>query len=326
MDTFTAMQSADETEMEQVADTAPEVSEPPWPTGEVRLVPCDACGHESFQPLFHKQSSREELFRVVRCEHCGLVQVNPQPDAAAVAPYYGDSYFERRTDRGYDNYYSEELKAQINRVYAMNLRDLGFEKFESEALFRGLETATALDVGCAAGYFVEFMADRAWDSRGIELAEGPALYAREHMGLNVTTGDFLTHASLEPGSFDLVTLWASIEHMHSPRRVLERTHELLRPGGRMLLSTCRYGVLAKARGAAWRYMNVPEHLYFFSLPGLKALAHDTGFAVEASITYGSGMTMRPGAGPLFRTLKRIADPAVKRLNQGDMMALHLRKV
>ncbi len=310
---------------EVVAAAYPDPEENPAP-GEIRLVPCDVCGGEEFLPLFKKGSGRGETFALVRCRHCDLVQVNPQPDAAAVAPYYGASYFEKRTDRGYDNYYSDAQKATINRVYAMNLRDLDFESFEENALFRGGENAAALDVGCAAGYFVEYLAGRCWHSTGIELATGPAEYAREHLGLDVLQGDFLTCDALAPGSFDLVTLWASIEHMHSPRAVLERAHELLRPGGRMLLSTCRYGVLAKLRGPAWRFMNVPEHLYFFTLRGLMDLARDAGFEVVTYVTYGSGLTAKKNAGIGYRLAKRLADPAVKLTRQGDMMALHLKKI
>lgn len=306
-------------------ETESELDPLPPEEGAVRVVPCDVCGGGTFELLFRKESSRAETFAVVRCRDCALVQVNPQPDGAAVAPYYADSYFERRTDRGYDDYYSETLKAQINRVYAMNLRDLAFEPFEAEALFRGRDSAAALDVGCAAGYFVEYLADRGWYARGIELAAGPVRFARERLGLEVLHGDFLSHPGLAPDSLDLVTLWASIEHMHSPRKVLARAHEILRPGGRMLLSTCRYGVLARLHGRDWRYMNVPEHLYFFSLDGLMKLARDVGFEVVRHVTYGSGMTMRPNAGPLFRMTKRLADPAVKLLDQGDMMALHLVK-
>ncbi|MEQ9363059.1 MAG: class I SAM-dependent methyltransferase, partial [Leptospirales bacterium] len=137
--------------------------------------------------------------------------------------------------------------------------------------------------------------------------------------------DFLTCRKLKADSFDFISLWASIEHMHSPRKVLARAFELLKPGGRMILSTCRYGALARLRGVDWRFMNVPEHLYFFSLPGIIKLTADLGFHTETSVTYGSGLTSRADASIWYRAAKSLADPAVKRLNQGDMMALHLSK-
>ncbi|MCR9141245.1 MAG: class I SAM-dependent methyltransferase [bacterium] len=343
-------------ESRAASGTAPERS-------GVRDIPCDQCGGEQFLTMFEKESSRDEVYQVVRCVSCDLVQVNPQPDAATVAPYYAREYFTKRTDRGYDNYFSEELKAQINSVYAQNLGDLGFFEYEQHlksgswlmqhlggpaagAKSTGPSTAKtasesnakppgaalqpdhrprSLDVGCAAGYFVQYLAERGWNAEGVELSEAAAEFGIQKLDLNILIADFLTCRKLKADAYDLISLWASIEHMHSPRQVLARAFELLKPGGRMILSTCRYGALAKLRGVNWRFMNVPEHLYFFSLQGLIDLARDIGFQSEAAVTYGSGLTGRPNASLWYRAAKRLADPTVKRLNQGDMMALHLSK-
>ncbi|MBL8018824.1 MAG: class I SAM-dependent methyltransferase [Leptospirales bacterium] len=290
--------------------------------GQVRLIPCNACGGMQFTRLFEKESSLRETFQVVRCK-CGLVQVNPQPDLKAVMPYYAESYFKKRTDRGYDNYFSEALRDEIRRVFTLNLMDLKFFEYEAKALESG--NNRSLDVGCAAGYFVEYMRERSWRAQGIELSRAAGTVARKR-GLDVTIGDFLTSAEMIPSTYDVVSFWASIEHMHDPARVLRRAHEILRPGGRMLLSTCRYGILARIRGKAWRYMNVPEHLYFFTLRGLAKMARKVGFRVVKTVTYGSGMTTKKDAGRVYETIKRYADPTVKFLNQGDMMALHLEKM
>ncbi len=325
---------------EEATDVAAVISEENG--GSVRDVPCDQCGSSQFLTLFEKDSSRDESFQVVRCVHCDLVQVNPQPDAAAVAPYYEASYFEKRTDRGYDNYFSGELKQQIRRVYEQNLNDLGFFEYEesclSDAWFMqhceeqaGAETEhrdyrpRALDAGCAAGYFVEFLQDRGWNSQGVELSRAAAKFGIDELGLNILIADFLTSKRLPKESYDLLTFWASIEHMHSPRRVFERCAELLKPGGRLILSTCRYGLLARWRGEQWRFMNVPEHLFFFSLDGIRNLAADCGFRTVASVTYGSGLTGKKNASLFYRAAKAVADPLVKRTAQGDMMALHFVK-
>jgi hypothetical protein len=73
-------------------------------------------------------------------------------------------------------------------------------------------------------------------------------------------------------------------------------------------------------------MNVPEHLFFFSLQGLKHLFAEHGFETVARITYGSGFTTRSNASIAYRLAKRFADPLVKMTGQGDMMALHLRRI
>lgn len=77
--------------------------------------------------------------------------------------------------------------------------------------------------------------------------------------------------------FDLITLWASIEHLHKPKETLEKIYTHLKPGGRVILSTCRWGILAKLQGPSWRYLNVPEHLYYYSLPGIVKLCRSLGF-------------------------------------------------
>lgn len=302
--------------------------------GTLRLVPCNVCGSLEFKPLFDKESSLRETFQVVQCK-CGLVQVNPQPDLEAVRPYYEAHYFQKRTDRGYDNYFSEALRDEIRRVYDLNLSDLGFHGWESLLQKEAAAPETpetdrprtkprALDAGCAAGYFVEFLKERGWNAEGIEISEAAAMAGRKR-GLRITIGDFLTSSEMIPESYDLVTFWASLEHMHDPARVLLRSKELLKPGGRMILSTCRYGLLARLRGREWRYMNVPEHLYFFSKKGLERFVESIGFRVVRTVTYGSGMTARKDASPWYNRMKRILDPLVKWTGQGDMMALHLEK-
>lgn len=298
--------------------------------GKIRDVPCDVCGGERFTPLFEKESSRGEIYQVVQCRSCGLVQVNPQPDVDAVRPYYESGYFEKRTDRGYDNYFSSALKQQINHVYELNLNDLGFSDYERDIIWNSYSInkenqPKSLDAGCAAGYFVEYMREKGWKSEGIEISESAARFGIDELSLDIIVDDFLSCKQLETGNYQLVTMWASIEHMHSPMAVLRRGYELLAPGGRMILSTCRYGLLAQLRQKDWRYMNVPEHLYFFRMNGFRSAARKVGFDVVKAISYGSGFTTKKDSGLWYKLAKRIADPLVKALNQGDMMAIHLRK-
>lgn len=92
----------------------------------MELIPCNSCGENRFRPILTKESPLGESFSIVSCVRCGLVQVNPQPDFLAVKKYYDDSYFTQRTERGYDNYYSDKLRTEISRVFQLNLKDLDF--------------------------------------------------------------------------------------------------------------------------------------------------------------------------------------------------------
>ncbi|PJZ69688.1 hypothetical protein CH373_08715 [Leptospira perolatii] len=283
----------------------------------MQTIACNTCGSEEFRPLFSKLSSKEEEYRIVSCKECSLVQVNPQPSFEEVSKYYEDSYFTKRTDRGYNDYYSAETKKEIARVFALNLQDLDFFAWEQSLP----KTKSALDVGCAAGYFLDFLRDRNWKTKGLDIAKGPVQFAKSELKLDVERKDFLKWDTKGSEKFDLVTLWASIEHLHQPKETLQKIRQHLKPGGRMILSTCRHGFLAKVLGKQWRYLNVPEHLYYYSLPGIIELCNSLGFHKLSHITYGSGLTSRKSGGIVFKSAKKICDGLVKTFDQGDMMAL-----
>ena len=283
----------------------------------MKLISCNNCRSEIFSQIFEKSSSLGETFSVVRCRDCGLVQVNPQPSSGEVAKYYSDEYFTKRTERGYDNYYSDKIRNEIERVFTLNLNDLGFFEWEKNLTAR----KSTIDVGCAAGYFVNFMKARTWEASGIEIADGPVKFARDILKLNVIQSDFLNWDKSFENKFDLITLWASIEHLHKPKETLIKIFNHLKPDGRVIVSTCRYGILARMNGMNWRYLNVPEHLYYYSLDGLTKQCEEIGFRLESRITYGSGMTARKDPSVYFRLKKYFLDRFVKLTSQGDMMAL-----
>lgn len=271
---------------------------------------CCICGEGvSAKAVFAKTSGRGELFNLVRCTGCGLRYVSPRPPESAMAAYYGKEYFTARTDRGYDDYFSQRLKTEIERVFLLNLSDLDFFNFEVSLK----SDKRALDIGCAAGYFVDFLKKRGWDSAGIDVSE-ECVMAASSAGLNVSLGDYLK-ASFGK-SFDFITLWASIEHLHHPELFLQKARRELRPGGRLYISTCRAGsFFMMVKGRRWRYYNFPEHLYYFTYKQLASLLVSCGFTIERYSTYGSGFGRQGGL------LRRCGDFCAKHFGMGDMMLI-----
>ncbi len=276
---------------------------------------CILCGESRTVFRFSKPSGEGELFNLVSCARCGLRFVSPRPDESAIGRYYKDTYFTRRTDRGYDNYFSPEIRAEIERVMLLNLADLGFFEYE-----RSLPAGrSSLDIGCAAGYFVNLMKSRGWDSYGIDIAESCTSFARDSLGLPVRSGNYLEERFGR--QFDLITLWATVEHLHHPERVLEKAFSDLNKGGYLYLSTCRAGGINFMRlfGPSWRFYNFPEHLYYFSRRNITSLLSGIGFIPCRYRTYGSGFGRAGGR------VRRIADYLAKHLYAGDMMILAARK-
>jgi 2-polyprenyl-3-methyl-5-hydroxy-6-metoxy-1,4-benzoquinol methylase len=107
-----------------------------------------------------------------------------------------------------------------------------------EKLVRLLDGAeVVLDAGCSSGYLAERLQARGAMVYGLELDEGAAERARRFCEA-VHVGDAETmELPFEPGSFDAVVCGDLIEHLRDPRAFLERVRPLLRPGGRLVLST-----------------------------------------------------------------------------------------
>ncbi len=287
----------------------------------MKLIPCNSCGSNDFNFLYSKSSHLNEFFEIVKCKSCNLVQVNPQPSFEEVAKYYTNDYFTKRTDRGYDNYYSSEIRKEIERVFQLNLSDLNFFKWE-----KTLKIKKTLDIGSAAGYFVAYMKYKNWDSYGIEISDEPVKFSVETLKQIVFKEDFLKWDIEQKNKFQLITLWASIEHLHHPKETLRKIYSHLEPNGRVIISTCRYGFLARLRGIKWRFLNVPEHLYYYSKKNLVSLCEELGYKVIQQISYGSGLTAKKNANFIYKLTKLFCDRLVKFTNQGDMIAIMLEKI
>lgn len=271
---------------------------------------CAVCASDKNRFLFSKKSKHGVEFNLVECTECGLRFISPRPDLKEMAGYYSLEYFSQRSERGYNNYFSDETRKEIERVFALNLKDLGFFGYEA-----GLGSArNSLDIGCAAGYFVAYMKSRGWNSYGIDVSEDCVDFAKKNR-LNVEHGDYLAKKFRK--KFQLITLWASIEHLHTPQLFIDKAFNDLENGGMIYISTCRVSKAGFMNffGEKWRYYNFPEHLYYFSKSNLSKLLIDRGFEVVGFATYGSGF------GRQRSFTRRIADFAAKYFYMGDMMLI-----
>ncbi|NJM05091.1 class I SAM-dependent methyltransferase [Candidatus Gracilibacteria bacterium] len=120
-----------------------------------------------------------------------------------------------------------------------------------------------LDVGCATGIFLDGMRRLGWQVQGIEPTHSAAQYARTRFALDVFEGR-LEDAQLPSGSFDAITLWDVLEHVHEPRPILAELARLLRPGGLLVLSLPNPDSLEAAFfGPHWLGWDLPRHLNLF---------------------------------------------------------------
>jgi SAM-dependent methyltransferase len=198
---------------------------------------------------------------LVECMNCGLVYA---PAAIEDRAEFDDHYY---IEGAYADYVQD--RDAIHRSAVTRL----------QTLERAVKGRRLLDVGCAAGYFLEAARTRGWTVAGLELSTYSVRLARG-LALEVFEGSILAPPPL-PG-FDAITMWDTIEHLLRPDIAVENARRLLRPGGVLVVSTGdRRSFVARALGRRWRLMNDPTHKFFFDERTLSSLLATAGFTVAS---------------------------------------------
>jgi 2-polyprenyl-3-methyl-5-hydroxy-6-metoxy-1,4-benzoquinol methylase len=280
-------------------------------------VNCALCGGATV-PHLEKNSAAGKIFAIHRCTSCTVWQIQPMPSPEELTALYQNEYFKERSDRGYADYTSEKIYRSVVSTLEKNLDDLGFFTWEKTLS----PEKNLLEVGCAAGHTVAYFAGRGWQALGMDIAHEMIETGRA-AGRNLEEADFLSY-DFGARKYDLITHWATLEHLPQAETFLAKMRALLKPGGKVYLSTCNTGYFAHRYGIHWRYLNVPEHVFYFNRKSLSALAAKCGLKITRAFSYGSGFTTKEGASLSYRIAKKISDRFARLFLSGDMIVIELQ--
>jgi 2-polyprenyl-3-methyl-5-hydroxy-6-metoxy-1,4-benzoquinol methylase len=279
---------------------------------------CSVCSDDLYFKLSKYSETVDKNFDIYKCDFCKNWQVYPAPNAKELKKLYENSYFSKRTKRGYNDYAGEAIKQSVISTLEKNLADLDFYAWE-----KTLYDKSSLEIGAAAGHCVEYLQMRGWNAAGIDISKTMTDAAKKR-GLHMICADFLKYDFKEDNKnrkFDLITLWATLEHLPEPGKYIEKIAKLLKSGGHLYITTTNTGFWAKIYGARWRYLNVPEHIYYFNKNSLSYLFKKSGLKINRAFTYGSGFTSKKNASLFYKAMKSIFDRSAKYFYSGDMIVL-----
>lgn len=216
---------------------------------------CPLCGHTRRRTILEAPDPRPQgrgmWFAVTECQACGLNYTSPRPDEQSIGRFYPEDYRPHRPSRQRTS--KKAPLAWLRGRPCVERRTLPWHG-----------QGRLLDFGCGGGSFLERMASQGWSVTGIDSSPVAVATVRRQLGLNALVGS-LPHAELEPGSFDVITMWHSLEHVHRPMAALEAAHELLAPGGQLLVAVPNIASLPfKWFGPSWFALDVPRHLTHFT--------------------------------------------------------------
>jgi 2-polyprenyl-3-methyl-5-hydroxy-6-metoxy-1,4-benzoquinol methylase len=211
-----------------------------------------------------------EQFPLLKCAGCGFRMTGSVPDASAIGRYYQSEKYVS---------HSNTREGFTNRVYHLVRTIMLERKRKLVEKSSGLPSGSLLDIGAGTGYFLQFMLKKGWKITGTEKSDDARKFAAEKWGIQLLPEDGLW--SLPESSFDVITLWHVMEHLHDLERYWEKLTRLIKPSGCLIIALPNPDSAdAVYYGDHWAAWDVPRHLWHFSPQNIMQIAEKHRFILQ----------------------------------------------
>lgn len=209
--------------------------------------------------------------RIMRCNRCGLTQLDPLPSPEELAHLYADGYFEGvGGEVGYEEYAKQE------REYMATFDN------DVRRISEFVSSGTLLDVGCGFGYFVRRALEGGFDAYGVDLSAEGICEASKHAAGRFFRGTPVNVEQLSGRRFDVIFASHLIEHIPEPASFVADLVSRLEVGGILVFVTPNIeSLLAKVSGPRWVSFKIPEHVAYYTPSTLTNLVTGAGLQVQA---------------------------------------------
>ena len=210
-----------------------------------------------------------EIFAVVECNFCTLRFTQNVPGAASISPYYKSENYISHTNTS---------NGLINRLYQSVRKRTLKQKRKLVEKATGVQKGSLLDVGSGTGAFANEMKTADWQVTGLEpdtdaITVGKQLY-------DIDLADISQFYQLPVSSYDAITMWHVLEHVHDLQGYIGQLKSLLKENGKLFIAVPNYTSKdAAVYNEHWAAYDVPRHLYHFSPQSMKVLVEKHGLKI-----------------------------------------------
>lgn len=232
-------------------------------------------------------------YNLHRCENCMCEFAMPRK------PQDYDAAYEVATDTSnYDHYLKDCINESRDRIINNYMAQVRFTMPKRFVEF--LPKGKSLDIGCANGFWVGYMADKGHDAYGVDACKAVIELAKVKMKSKnfsvLKVKDTNKFASKLPKSwgkdFDLVTSFELLEHVPDPNEFAAQVNKVLKVGGYWLFSTPNRDRLpffggvknTRAHNGVPEGDFPPEHLQRFNKLGHRIVIENNGFEIMSQKT------------------------------------------
>ena len=196
----------------------------------------------------------QETFEVKPSVYPGILETNPKPSEDKLADYYDST-----------DYISHQTKAKSlkDKIY-QSVKRLMIKRKKNQIL-KHHQKGKILDIGAGTGDFLEAFDQDNWQKFAIEPSDKlhTILKQKQIQRLNDLS-------AFENDSFEIITLWHSLEHIPNLEETLLELKRILKSNGVIFIAVPNYKSYdAKYYKSYWAAWDVPRHLWHFSRSGLK---------------------------------------------------------
>lgn len=233
---------------------------------------CPICG-DSIQFIF-RLGQHDRTWEIFECENCHVRFINPIPDNDELSDMYA-------------KYYTDDTE-QNRRLLDPKYGRLSFPR--QWGIIKNIahkKSGKILDYGCGGGHFLDRVS-RKWDKYGIELSAEARKIANTK---SIKTFSDLIEANFPEKYFDVITMFATIEHLPNPKEIVTQLTKLLKINGVFVLMTGDVSsTVAINQGNKWHLYAPPGHIFYFTAYSLNKFMLSMGYNKIKSIHTDGGET------------------------------------
>jgi 2-polyprenyl-3-methyl-5-hydroxy-6-metoxy-1,4-benzoquinol methylase len=234
---------------------------------------CPVCDGKSFS-LFLTCTDffvSGEKFSIKKCNSCGFKITENIEDEENIGRYYqSEEYIS----------HSNTAKGLVNSVYHAVRKYMLARKRRLVEKATSLRTGQILDVGTGTGFFLNEMKANGWQVAGTEKSSDARDFAKKEFNLENFPSEKLFE--LKDNSFEVITLWHVLEHIHLINENMETFRRLLKEKGKLIIAVPNHESFdAKHYREFWAAFDVPRHIWHFSPRQMKQLGEKHGFKLAS---------------------------------------------
>jgi 2-polyprenyl-3-methyl-5-hydroxy-6-metoxy-1,4-benzoquinol methylase len=242
-------------------------------SNQIHYTLCPVCGSAGISEVFKVKDNTvsQEYFEIYHCRNCQVRFTQNPPSETSIGAYYKSEDYISHTDSS---------KGLINRMYRF-VRNFSLnQKKKLVEKETGLKSGNLLDVGSGTGHFASAMQKADWQVTGLEPDEGARAIASNEHSIELLPSVELFN--LSENSFDAITLWHVLEHVHDVKKYTQAFKKLLADNGKLFIAVPNYTSYdAEKYKEYWAAYDVPRHLYHFTPQTMQWLMKECGLKIAA---------------------------------------------